>query len=230
VSGGRSSLRTMPTTLPLFPLGSVLFPGVVMPLRVFEPRFRQLVEDLEALPEGTDRRFGVVAIRDGREVGEGNVHSLYEYGCTAQISAADAADDGSYALVTTGVERFRVLSADLTTGPYPTAEVEMLTDVPGEDADALRTPATAQFLGYQRALSGLRGVRLGPLPQLPDDATVLSYLIAATMIIDVREKHSLLAAADAATRLRREQALLRRETLLIQELRSLPAVDLLKRD
>jgi Lon protease-like protein len=220
----------MPSTLPLFPLGSVLFPGVVMPLRVFEPRFRQLVEDLQALPEGTDRRFGVVAIRDGREVGEDNVRSLYEYGCTAQISAADAADDGSYALVTTGVERFRVLAVDLAGGPYPTAEVELLTDVPGEDAEALRTPATAQFLGYQRALSGLRGVRLGPLPQLPDDATVLSYLIAATMILDVREKHSLLAAADAATRLRREQALLRRETLLIQELSSLPAVDLLKRD
>jgi Lon protease-like protein len=220
----------MPTTLPLFPLGSVLFPGVVMPLRVFEPRFRQMVEDLEALPEGADRRFAVVAIRDGREVGEGNVRSLYEYGCTAQISAADAADDGSYALVTTGVERFRVLAADLTGGTYPTAEVELLADEPGEDADALRTPATAQFLGYQRALSGLRGVRLGPVPQLPDDASVLSYLIAATMIIDVREKHSLLAAADAAIRLRREQALLRRETLLIQELRSLPAVDLLKRD
>jgi hypothetical protein len=219
----------MPTTLPLFPLGSVLFPGVVMPLRVFEPRYRQLVEDLQALPEGVDQRFGVVAIRDGREVGDAGVRSVYEYGCTAQLSAVDAADDGSYALVTTGVERFRVLSADLAGAPYPTAEVEMLTDTPGEDADSLRTPATAQFLGYQRALSGLRGVRVGPLPQLPDDPTVLSYLIAATMIIDLREKHSLLAAADT-TRLRREQALLRRETLLIQELRSLPAVDLLKRD
>ncbi len=104
--------------------------------------------------------------------------------------------------------------------------MEILIDTPGEDADSLRTPATAQFLGYQRALSGLRGVRVGPLPQLPDDPTVLSYLIAATMIIDLREKHSLLAAADTATRLRREQALLRREALLIQELRSLPAVDL----
>ena len=158
------------------------------------------------------------------------VRSVYEYGCTAQLSAVDAADDGSYSLVTTGVERFRVLSADLAGAPYPTGEVEILIDTPGEDADSLRTPATAQFLGYQRALSGLRGVRVGPLPQLPDDPTVLSYLIAATMIIDLREKHSLLAAADTATRLRREQALLRREALLIQELRSLPAVDLLKRD
>jgi len=220
----------MPTTLPLFPLGSVLFPGVVMPLRVFEPRYRQLVEDLQALPEGMDQRFGVVAIKDGREVGEGNVRSVYEYGCTAQISAVDAADDGSYSLVTTGVERFRVIAADLAGTPYPTGEVEFLEDAPGEDADSLRTPATAQFLAYQRALSGLRGVRVGPLPQLPDDPNVLSYLIAATMIIDLREKHSLLAAADTATRLRREQALLRREVLLIQELRSLPAVDLLKRD
>lgn len=219
----------MPTTLPLFPLGSVLFPGVVMPLRVFEPRYRQLVEDLQAL-ETAEQRFGVVAIKDGREVGEGNVRSVYEYGCTAQISAVDAADDGSYSLVTTGVERFRVLAADLAGTPYPTAQVEILGDTPGEGADALRTPATAHFLGYQRALTTLRGLRVGTLPQLPDDPTVLSYLIAATMIIDLREKHSLLAAADTATRLRREQALLRREALLIQELRSLPAVDILKRD
>jgi Lon protease-like protein len=219
----------MPTTLPLFPLGSVLFPGVVMPLRVFEPRYRQLVEDLQAL-DLADQRFGVVAIKDGREVGEGNVRSVYEYGCTAQISAVDAADDGSYSLVTTGVERFRVLAADLSGAPYPTAEVEILTDAAGEGAEALRTPTTAHFLGYQRALTTLRGLRIGALPQLPDDPTVLSYLIAATMIIDLREKHSLLAAADTATRLRREQALLRREALLIQELRSLPAVDILKRD
>ncbi len=112
---GRFYARGMPTTLPLFPLGSVLFPGVVMPLRVFEPRYRQLVEDLQALDTG-EQRFGVVAIQDGREVGEGNVRSVYEYGCTAQISAVDAADDGSYALVTTGVERFRVLTADLAAG------------------------------------------------------------------------------------------------------------------
>ena len=118
-----------------------------MPLRVFEPRYRQLIEDLQALPEGVDQRFGVVAIRDGREVGEGNVRSVYEYGCTAQISAVDSADDGSYSLVTTGVERFRVLEADLAGAPYPTGEVELLTDALGEDADSLRTPATAQFLG-----------------------------------------------------------------------------------
>jgi hypothetical protein len=86
------------------------------------------------------------------------------------------------------------------------------------------------LLGYQRALAGLRGVRTGSIPELPDDPTVLSYLIAAAMVLDLRDKQRLLATPDTASRLQKEQALLRRETLLIRELRTLPAVDLLRRD
>ena len=61
----------MATRLPLFPLSTVLVPGLVLPLHVFEPRYRILVQALLELPEGAERRFGVVAIRSGREVGDG---------------------------------------------------------------------------------------------------------------------------------------------------------------
>lgn len=219
----------MATTLPLFPLGSVLFPGVVLPLHIFEPRYRKMVTDLRELPEGESRQFGVVAIRDGREVGTQSVESVYDVGCTARISALEAHDDGRYSLVTTGVQRFRLLDVD-TTGAYLVGEVEYLEESSDARAEALKTSSTALLLGYQRALAGLRGVRTGSIPELPDDPTVLSYLIAAAMVLDLRDKQRLLATPDTASRLQKEQVLLRRETLLIKELRTLPAVDLLRRD
>jgi Lon protease-like protein len=219
----------MAATLPLVPLGSVLFPGVVLPLHIFEPRYRRMVADLRELPEGEPREFGVVAIRDGREIGPEAVESVYDVGCTARISALEAHEDGRYSLVTTGTQRFRLLDVD-TTGPYLRGEVDFLEENAGPDAEALKTSSTALLLGYQRALAGLRGVRAGPIPELPDDPTVLSYLIAAAMVLDLRDKQRLLATPDTAARLKREQSLLRRETLLIKELRTLPAVDLLRRD
>jgi uncharacterized protein len=219
----------MAATLPLFPLGSVLFPGVVLPLHIFEPRYRKMIADLRELPEGESRQFGVVAIRDGREVGAQSVESVYDVGCTARISAIEAHDDGRFSLVSTGVQRFRLLDVD-TSGPYLVGEVEFLDEDSDERAELLKTSSTALLLGYQRALAGLRGVRAGAIPELPDDPTVLSYLIAAAMVLDLRDKQRLLATPDTATRLQREQALLRRETMLIKELRTLPAVDLLRRD
>jgi Lon protease-like protein len=219
----------MATTLPLFPLGSVLFPGVVLPLHVFEPRYRKLVADLQALPEGAARQFGVVAIREGHEVGEDNLESVYDIGCTAQISSVEAHQDGRYSLVATGVQRFRLLGVDAS-GAYLNGDVELLTESEGPEADLLKTPCTALLLGYQRALAALRGVRMGAIAELPDDPTVLSYLIAAAMILDQRDKQQLLAAPTTVSRLRREQWLLRRETVLIKELRALPAVDILRRE
>ena len=69
--------------LPLFPLGAVLYPGMLLPLHIFEERYRQLVRDLMAGPE--PRRFGVIAIRKGRETGIDGVQSLYPIGCTATL-------------------------------------------------------------------------------------------------------------------------------------------------
>ena len=72
--------------MPLFPLGTVLFPGLVLPLHIFEERYRQLVRDLLDKPE--PREFGVIAIRHGRETGIDGVSDLYEVGCTAQVRQA----------------------------------------------------------------------------------------------------------------------------------------------
>ena len=76
VTGRRGGDRAV---IPLFPLGTVLVPGLVLPLHVFEPRYRRLLADLAAKPEH-ERGFGVVAIREGHEVGEGGARALHEVG------------------------------------------------------------------------------------------------------------------------------------------------------
>ncbi|MCZ2824849.1 MULTISPECIES: LON peptidase substrate-binding domain-containing protein [unclassified Modestobacter] len=96
--------------IPLFPLETPLFPGVVLPLNIFEPRYRQLVADLSALPEGAPRRFGVVAIRQGWEVERvAPAEALFDVGCTAVLRVVAPQSDGGYQVVTVGGERFRLL-------------------------------------------------------------------------------------------------------------------------
>src|SRR6266567_3347812 len=101
--------------LPLFPLGAVLYPGMLLPLHIFEERYRQLIRDLLDGTEG--RRFGVIAIRKGRETGIDGVHSLYKVGCTAALRRVDRHDDGRFDIVAVGAQRFRLLRLDQTR-PY----------------------------------------------------------------------------------------------------------------
>jgi uncharacterized protein len=117
--------------IPLFPLGTPLFPGVVLPLQIFEPRYRRLMHDLMALPESGDGQFfGVVAIRQGWEVERvAPAEALYDIGCTARLQAVRAQPDGGFRIVTVGGDRFRLL--DVVVGedpPYLQAEVEWLAD------------------------------------------------------------------------------------------------------
>ena len=116
--------------IPLFPLGTPLFPGVVLPLQVFEPRYRRLVRDLLELPEGERRCFGVVAIRQGWEVENvAPAEALYDVGCTARLQTVRPQSDGGFRIVTVGTDRFRLL--DVLVGeepPYLQAEVEWLAE------------------------------------------------------------------------------------------------------
>jgi hypothetical protein len=105
--------------IPLFPLGTPLFPGVVLPLQIFEQRYRRLVHDLVALPEDSERRFfGVVAIRQGWEVEKiAPAEALYDIGCTARMQVVRPQPDGGFQIVTVGGDRFRLL--DVVVGEDP---------------------------------------------------------------------------------------------------------------
>ena len=210
--------------LPLFPLGAVLYPGMVLPLHIFEERYRQLVRDLL---EGTDpRRFGIIAIRKGRETGIEGVQSLYEVGCIATLRRVEQLEDGRFDIITVGTQRFKLLSLD-ETRPYLQGEVELLDDDVADQVAALPLVRTVQtaFRGYTDALTEWGGATVR-IEELPDEPTLLSFIVAAAMIIDLTERQALLAEPDTLRRLNMQRALLSRETAMLRTTTSRPAPDL----
>ncbi|WP_203996940.1 LON peptidase substrate-binding domain-containing protein [Micromonospora lutea] len=217
----------MTARLPVFPLATVLFPGLVLPLHIFEERYRALVRHLVALPEGASREFGVVAIRSGWEVatGVGQAASaevtLHEVGCTAELRQVTELDDGGFDIVTVGRRRFRVGDVDHDSAPYLTAEVQWLPepDGPDETADLL----AARVISVFRQYLGLIRAEAGQLTeQLPEDPTVLSHLVAATAALTLTDRQRLLAIDGTAARLRAELHLLNREAALLRQVRAVP--------
>jgi Lon protease-like protein len=241
----------MSEMLPLFPLGTVLYPGLLLPLHIFEERYRQLVRDL--LANGEAPRFGVVAIREGRETGVSGVSALYPVGCTAVLRQVQKYPDGRYDIVTVGVQRFRLLALD-DSQPYLQGEVELLPEEAGDPAEAELAARAVRpaFSGYLRALASLaqhdpeqpggapqaapderaagnggeEEAGPGQTPDLPAEPVALSYVIAALMVIDLPDKQALLAEPDAVGRLAAERAMLAKETGMLRSLTSAPAPEL----
>ena len=117
----------MARSLPMFPLGTVLMPNMVLPLHIFEPRYRRMFHDLH---DG-EREFGVVQISRGSETGGGDVR--HDVGTIARILQAEELDDGRWLSVTVGTRRIRVLEW-YPDDPYPQARVEELADQVVDDA------------------------------------------------------------------------------------------------
>ncbi|MCW2777142.1 MAG: peptidase lon domain protein [Frankiales bacterium] len=212
--------------LPLFPLGLVLFPGLLLPLHVFEERYRVLVRDLLALP-GPQQRFGVVAIREGREVGEDGVRALHDVGCVARLQRAEAYPDGRYDVVAVGAERFRLHELGHER-PYLTGQVQVLAEESAAgDAEPglLRTAVAQAYADYLTALeeAGADEVATGEVPM---DPAAASYLVAATVLLDLQERQALLESPDTTARLRQELRLLRREATLLRTLTAVPSPSL----
>jgi len=214
----------MTELLPLFPLGTVLYPGLLLPLNVFEERYRQLVRDLLDQPE--PRKFGVIAIREGRETGADGVSALYEVGCVAAVREVTELPDGRYELITVGTERFKLGALDHSK-PYLVGTIELLEEPVGDETEIKFAVASVQrgFRAYLEVLAS-RGSATISVPELPDEPVLLSYLVAASVIIDLPERQRLLAQPDALQRLRAERALLAKETAIFRSLGSTPAPDL----
>jgi Lon protease-like protein len=217
--------------LPVFPLATVLFPGLVLPLHIFEERYRALVRHLVDLPENAPREFGVVAIQTGWEVassgpggrptpGGGDV-TLHEVGCTAELRQVTELPDGGFDIVTVGRRRFRIADVDEQGAPYLTAQVEWLPEPAGPDevSDLLAARVIAVFRQY---LGLIRSDPEEISEQLPEDPTVLSHLVAATAALTVDDRQRLLAIDDTAARLRAELRLLNREAALLRQVRAVP--------
>ncbi|NKZ07525.1 LON peptidase substrate-binding domain-containing protein [Actinomadura latina] len=211
----------MTERLALFPLGTVLFPGLVLPLHLFEDRYRRLIGDLLERPE--PRGFGVVGIELGHEVGEGAAHRLAEVGCVAELREATPHPDGRYDIVTVGTRRFRVKELDRSR-PYLQGEVEFLPEEPGTDPGPMAARVRLLYRLYRHRI-GAAGAGVGPVGEgpPPDDPVALSYLIAASLVLDGHEKQRLLEYEDAALRLAAERDLLARENRILNVLPMIPA-------
>ncbi len=222
------------TTIPVFPLNAVLFPGVVTPLHIFEDRYRALMRDLLRISDPAERVFAVVAIREGYEVGDHGMQSMHRTGMQSmhrtgtlvQLTESEQYDDGRFDIVVTGRQRI-VLNAVDGSGEYLRAECDLVDDSddgldPEIDLEASRTLMT--FEEYRAQLSELRG---GPVlaGAMPRDPTYLSYSLAATCLLSQVERQGLLEAPDAGTRLAMLRHSLREEMRSMRAIPSLPATE-----
>jgi Lon protease-like protein len=204
---------------------------VVLPLHVFEERYRELMRTLVELPEGARRRFGVVAIRQGWEVGEDAVSALHDVGCAAELRRVSRYPDGRYDIVTVGTDRFRLRSVDRESRPYLIGAVDWLpAEPPAADLAGLAASVGALFGEYVDAATGLQGrpteqaehAEHAEHAELPDDPAELAYAVAAGAVLTLEDRQALLEAETTRARLRAELRLLKRETMMVRRLRALP--------
>jgi uncharacterized protein len=208
--------------LPMFPLNSVLFPTMSVPLHVFEDRYRALVKYLLAEPDPARRVFGSVAIREGYEVGEHGKQELHRVGCRLQITEATAHPDGTFDILTVARDRFRLDRLE-TGGPFPVGEVSEVHDQPGSQSGDLAEAATSAFAQYRAVLSEIRADPLiGPLPR---DPVYLAWVLASAAPLTFPDRQALLEETDPGTRLEMVTDLFRNELRAMRVIPSLPATD-----
>lgn len=185
--------------LPMFPLGSVLLPGMVLPLRVFEPRYRVLVDTVLL----ADRQeFGCVLIERGSEVGGGDVRTMV--GCTARLVDVARHDDGQVSIVAVGTGRLRVLEW-LPDDPFPRARVQPWHDEDPGAADQDTTLATIERIERAVASLGALAVELGLVAEfapaeLDDDPSVRTYQLATISPLGALDRQTVLERPGLAAR------------------------------
>lgn len=200
-----------PMHLPLFPLRTALFPGMMLPLHIFEPRYREMIHHcLE-----NQSPFGVVMIREGQE--SGGPATPYEIGTAARITKVEKQADGRMNIMTVGTRRFRIEKLDDTTHAYLSAEVSHYPILNGSTTQALvmANRIRPKILRYVGLLAKSTGAQLN-LAQIPEDPTTLAMLIGIAMQVNPEEKQKILAQAGVPEMLDWENFYLGRELQLLQ--------------
>ena len=206
--------------IPLFPLNVVLFPGMALPLHIFEERYKQMI----ARCMEKNEEFGVVLIREGQEVGD--PAAPFDVGTLARIASVERLPDERMNLVTVGTRRFRCL-AHLQERPYRLARIAWVDDAvpPAPECAQLAGDVRAALNAYLAAVYALAQQPRRPI-EFPDDVAALSFQAGALLQTAARERHrllelqNLLELTETDARLRQELAYLRRETQLLEMLLS----------
>jgi len=224
----KQNLSTETVLLPLFPLRLVLFPGQVLPLHIFEPRYRSMIE--QCISE--QQPFGVVLMRedtpDWREY-HGDVTLPYDIGTTAHIRQVQRLPDGRFNLITVGVHRFRVRSLRFDM-PFLQGEVEAyplqqdMVETPLADSAGRSVSVVRRLLrGYMDLLTHLTDAELD-LDEVPDDPRTLAFLAASVLQIPWDDKQDLLETPNLSALLETERVLLGREEMLLRFMQATQAV------
>lgn len=197
--------------LPLFPLNTVLFPGMPISLHIFEPRYRLMIQQCIQ----SSQPFGVVLIKTGVEA-SGPLAEPYPIGCTAQITQVERTEDGRMNIVAVGVERFQIRALDYDK-PYLMGKVESF---PLASGDSLLVNQAGQQLRpwverYLKVLSQASNELKFDLSRLPEDPLALAYLAASLVQIPLEQKQTLLAFDQSVEFLTGVRTVYRREVALL---------------
>ena len=201
-------------SLPLFPLGSVLFPGMLLPLHIFEPRYRLMLQ--RSLQAG--QPFGIVLIKSGVEVG--GPAEPHRVGTTARVVGTTPLPGGRSFIIARGERRFEIERIDAEREPYLVADVRYLDEDDGADALA-RALADSAADAYGQYLTGILATSAEPHPDTPlqelseGSPSDVSYRIAGGLGIDAAERQRLLETERASPRLESVLRLLERENTLL---------------
>lgn len=191
--------------LPIFPLGVVLFPGTLMPLHLFEPRYRQMLADVR---EG-DGRFAIIAAIPGvaeRDLPAGRM------GCVAEVTDVEMMSDGRANIIVTGRERFALDAFVEHDAPYHVATGTFVADEAGASPVALAVAADEVVANFKRVVAAVRTLNddTDPLPDLPDDAAQVAWSVGAMIDLDLDARYRLLAERSPAARLTQIDNVLRK--------------------
>jgi uncharacterized protein len=230
--------------LPHFPLHTVLFPHLPLPLHIFEERYRAMARDLVADGSPYSGRLVVSMITAGQEVG-GDA-TTQPIGTICEVHAAEQLADGRWMLIVVGVARARLGAVDRS-GPYALVEATPMDEPMGDAPEPLvprvqvaldaymatvkrlvaRTASVAEHAQEQPDVKASLDEVLKPI-HLPDDPIAASYAVGGVLQVELTRKQQLLELPDAAARLRAELDLLRRETSLLDDgaMPPIPASDL----
>ena len=178
-------------TVPIFPLGTVLFPGGLLPLKIFEVRYMDMAR--QCLKDGSP--FGVCLIREGEEVGAPAVPEAV--GCLARIAECDVEELGILKVRAEGLERFRIVSREVNRQGLIVGEVEPLA----AEAEAPEAPGLAESAEFlAKVIAGIGTGRFGE-PFRFDDASWVGFRLAEILPLRSDVKQKLLELTDATLRL-----------------------------
>lgn len=199
--------------IPLFPLNVVLFPGMVLPLHIFEPRYRQMIADCQQ----QELEFGVVLVQPESTFLR---EEPYAVGTMAEIRDLDRMEDGRLNIIAMGTRRFRILSQHRKK-PYLSGLVEFYEDVNEPFDDLLSTDKQARSLFADYIDLLLKAANEKDVKaELPPDPEALSYFIAYFLDLEREQQQHFLELTSTLQRLKEETAILRREVPFLRQILS----------